>query len=123
MKKFLSLLMALMLVLSLVACGGKTEIKYNTIEAGKLTVATSPDYAPYEFYAIGANGAAELAGFDIELVKYIAKHLNLELEAGFGYMCLDYETYECAGCGRWVAENIHHYVGPTKAAVNLVYVF
>ena len=80
MKKFLSLLMALMLVLSLVACGGKTENKYNTIEAGKLTVATSPDYAPYEFYAIGANGAAELAGFDIELVKYIAKHLNLELE-------------------------------------------
>ena len=80
MKKFLSLLMALMLVLSLVACGGKTENKFNTIEAGKLTVATSPDYAPYEFYAIGANGAAELAGFDIELVKYIAKHLNLELE-------------------------------------------
>ena len=80
MKKFLSLLLALMLVLSLVACGGKTENKYNTIEAGKLTVATSPDYAPYEFYAIGANGAAELAGFDIELVKYIAKHLNLELE-------------------------------------------
>ena len=80
MKKFLSLLLALMLVLSLVACGGKTENKFNTIEAGKLTVATSPDYAPYEFYAIGANGAAELAGFDIELVKYIAKHLNLELE-------------------------------------------
>ena len=80
MKKFLSLLLALMLVLSLAACGSKTENKFNTIEAGKLTVATSPDYAPYEFYAIGANGAAELAGFDIELVKYIAKHLNLELE-------------------------------------------
>ena len=80
MKKFLTLLMALAMVLSLVACGGKTENKYNTIEAGKLTVATSPDYAPYEFYAIGADGTAQLAGFDIELVKYIAKHLELELE-------------------------------------------
>ena len=80
MKKFLTLLMALAMVLSLVACGGKTENKYNTIEAGKLTVATSPDYAPYEFYAIGADGAAQLAGFDIELIKYVAKHLELELE-------------------------------------------
>ena len=80
MKKFLTLLMALAMVLSLVACGGKTENKYNTIEAGKLTVATSPDYAPYEFYAIGADGSAQLAGFDIELIKYVAKHLELELE-------------------------------------------
>ena len=80
MKKFLTLLMALAMVLSLVACGEKTENKYNTIEAGKLTVATSPDYAPYEFYAIGADGSAQLAGFDIELIKYVAKHLELELE-------------------------------------------
>ena len=80
MKKFLTLLLALAMVLSLAACGGATENKYNTIEAGKLTVATSPDYAPYEFYAIGADGSATLAGFDIELVKYIADYLKLELE-------------------------------------------
>ena len=80
MKKFLTLLMALAMVLSLVACGGKTENKYNTIEAGKLTVATSPDYAPYEFYAIGSDGTAQLAGFDIELIKYIANHMGLQLE-------------------------------------------
>ena len=81
MKKFVTLLLALAMILTLVACGGtKAENKYNTIEAGKLTVATSPDYAPYEFYAIGENGAAELAGFDIALIKYIADYLKLELE-------------------------------------------
>jgi hypothetical protein len=70
----------------------------------------------YQGYAYGCGIAY---GFAFML----SKHLNLELEAGFGYMCLDYETYECAGCGRWIDEDIHHYVGPTKAAVNLVYVF
>jgi len=81
MKKIISVLLVVVLALSLIACGGSSaENKYNTIEAGKLTVATSPDYAPYEFYAIGADGAATLAGFDIELVKYIADYLKLELE-------------------------------------------
>ena len=81
MKKIITMLLVVVLALSLIACGGsKTENKYNTIEAGKLTVATSPDYAPYEFYAIGADGSAQLAGFDIELIKYVAKHLELELE-------------------------------------------
>lgn len=70
----------------------------------------------YQGYAFGCGVAY---GFAFVL----SKHLNLELEAGVGYVYLDYETYECDGCGRWVADNRHHYVGPTKAAVNLVYVF
>ena len=82
MKKMIALVLALILAVSLVACGGKTqtENKYNTITPGVLTVATSPDYAPYEFYAIGADGKAELAGFDIALIKYIADYLDMELE-------------------------------------------
>ena len=81
MKKIITMLLVVVLALSLIACGGsKTENKYNTIEDGKLTVATSPDYAPYEFYAIGADGKAELAGFDIALIKYIADYLKLDLE-------------------------------------------
>ena len=81
-KKLLAMLMAVMMVFALAACGGDEteENKYNTIEAGKLTVATSPDYAPYEFYAIGEDGSAELAGFDIDLIHYIADYLGLELE-------------------------------------------
>ena len=82
MKKLIALLLAAMLVLTLAACGSKSgvENKYNTVTAGKLTVATSPDFAPYEFYAISADGTPQLAGFDIALAQYIAAELGLELE-------------------------------------------
>ena len=43
-------------------------------------MATSPDFAPYEFYAIGSDGTPALAGFDIAFAGYIADYLGLELE-------------------------------------------
>lgn len=52
----------------------------KTVTDGKLTVATSPDFAPYEFYAIGADGTPTLAGFDMALAQYVADFLGLELE-------------------------------------------
>lgn len=70
----------------------------------------------YQGYAYGAGVAY---GFAFML----STHLNLELEAGFGYVYLDYETFRCTNCGRKVGEGTHHYVGPTKAAVNLSFVF
>lgn len=94
MKKFLALALSLTMALSLAACGSKsdnTASNSNTevsgdketsivVSPGKLTVATSPDYAPYEFYAIDANGNPQLAGFDLALAKYIADYMGLELD-------------------------------------------
>ena len=84
MKKAFTLILALVMALSLVACGGgkeeAAENTYGTVAAGKLTVATSPDFAPYEFYAIGEDGSAKLAGFDMALAQYIADYLKLELD-------------------------------------------
>ena len=54
------------------------EIK--TITPGKLTVGTSPDFAPYEFYHISEDGTPELAGFDVALAQRIADDLGLELQ-------------------------------------------
>ena len=34
-----------------------------------------------------------------------------------------YDLFECEGCGRRVGRGHHNYVGPTKAAINVVYVF
>ena len=79
MKKILCIVLALIMVLSLCACGGKDE-EGLTITEGVLTVATSPDYAPYEFYALDAEGNPTLAGFDMALAQYIADYLGLELE-------------------------------------------
>lgn len=53
----------------------------------------------------------------------LGKHWNLEAELGVGYLYTEYDEFECKDCGRQVGEGTHHYVGPTKAAVNLVYVF
>lgn len=52
------------------------------------------------------------------------KHWSIEAEIGIGWVYSRYDRYECDGCGRKVESNrVHNYVGPTKAAINLVYVF
>lgn len=54
----------------------------------------------------------------------LGRHWNLELEAGFGYAYTRYDVYRCGGCGKKIADDrSHHYFGPTKAAINLVYAF
>ena len=95
MKKIIALLLVAIMALSVFAgCsqGDKDENDYSgmtieelkpmltTITAGKLTMVTSPDFAPYEFYAIDENGKPTLAGFDIALGQYIADYIGLELE-------------------------------------------
>lgn len=95
MKKIIALLLVAIMALSVFAgCsqGDKDENDYSgmtieelkpmltTITEGKLTMVTSPDFAPYEFYAIDENGKPTLAGFDIALGKYIADYIGLELE-------------------------------------------
>ena len=101
-KKVLAALLAGCMVMSLAACGGGSDdtasdssaettddasaddagdaAAIETVAEGKLTVATSPDYAPYEFYAIDEEGNPTLAGFDLALAQYIADYMGLELE-------------------------------------------
>lgn len=70
----------------------------------------------YQGYAYGG-------GLSYGYAFMLGKHWNLEPEIGFGYLFFDYEKFNCAGCGRKVGEGTHHYVGPTKAAINLIYLF
>ncbi len=64
----------------------------NKLEAilaeGKIVMATSPDYAPYEFVDISQTGQDQYVGSDIELGKYIAEQLGVELEI----KAMDYST-------------------------------
>lgn len=46
---------------------------------GKLIMATSADYPPYESHST-ASGADEIVGFDIDIAKYIANELGYALE-------------------------------------------
>jgi len=52
----------------------------TTTESAKvLTMVTSPDYPPYEFYDT-SSGTKEIVGFDVDIAKYIAKELKFELK-------------------------------------------
>lgn len=54
----------------------------------------------------------------------LSRHWNLEAELGLGYAYSRYDKFKCQNCGQKVEDDRHHnYVGPTKAAVNLIYVF
>ena len=87
MKKLIALiLVGLMALSAFTGCvveddgPGKNTYNLTTVKEGYLTVVTSPDYAPYEFYALDENDKPVLAGFDMDLAKYIADYLGLTLE-------------------------------------------
>ena len=87
MKKLIAVILSALLMLScFAACSssdagpGKNPYNLQTVKEGYLTVITSPDYAPYEFYALDEDGNPSLAGFDMDLAQYIADYLGLTLE-------------------------------------------
>lgn len=54
----------------------------------------------------------------------LGRHWNLEAELGAGYIYTRYDVFPCTECGNVAASGSHHnYFGPTKAALNLVFVF
>ena len=53
----------------------------------------------------------------------LGKHWNLEGNIGIGYVRAKYEEFECKTCGEKIDEGHKNYVGPTKAAVSLIYLF
>ena len=71
-----------------------------------------------------AQGYGLGAGLAYGYSWILAKHWNLEAEIGLGWIWTKFDTYECANCGRKLEDGVtHNYFGPTKAAINLVYVF
>lgn len=94
MKKKINLFIIAILILSsiLVACGNEkvgnlenedSNVETYTLEGiqkkGKLVLGTSADYPPFEFHTM-IDGKDEIVGFDIEIAKYIADELGVELE-------------------------------------------
>ncbi len=70
----------------------------------------------YQGYAYGLGVAY---GFAFML----SEHINIELEAGIGYAFFDFDVFDCGYCSRQIGSGNLHYFGPTKVAVNLVYLF
>ncbi len=93
MKKILALILSVVLCLTLLAaCGGSNAgsssasgssasgssaaASLTTLNAGKLTISTSPDFPPFEF----TDDNGDIIGIEPEVMKIIADKLGLELQ-------------------------------------------
>ena len=97
MKKFLALMLAMLMALSLVACGGGNNAAddNNANNGGdddamtKLVLGTSADYAPFEFMYPDESGEMVYGGIDVSVAQYIADEMGVELQVenmGFDYL-------------------------------------
>ena len=79
MKKLLLCFMSLFMGFSLFGCSSDEQDALERIkEQGYITLGTSPDYAPNEFY-IDDNGTRKIVGYDISLAQAIADEIGVEL--------------------------------------------
>ena len=65
------------------------------------------------------GGAGIAYGYD----WIINLHWDIEAEIGLGWTYTRFDAYPCAVCGTKLDSGHHNYFGPTKAAINLKYVF
>ena len=79
MKKCVSLLLAFLLIAALPVCALAENRLEKILAAGKLTVATSPDFAPAEFIDPTKTGQESIVGEEMLLAYYIAEQLGVEL--------------------------------------------
>ena len=80
MKKFVSMLLALLMIASLAACGKKANDNNNSNESKTLIMGTSADYAPFEFMYKGKDGTMQYGGIDVSVGQYIAESMGKELK-------------------------------------------
>ena len=86
MKKFFAMMLALVMTLSLVACGKQNDTPNtdgdNSAEPAKTTlvVGVSADYAPFEFMYPDESGELVYGGIDISVAQYVADELGLTLQ-------------------------------------------
>ena len=83
MKKFFAMLLALAMILSCAACGGSSKAKDDLLEEikaqGYIELCTEPYFAPFEFVDPSKTGDDQYVGVDIEIAKYIAEKIGVEL--------------------------------------------
>ena len=100
MKKIIALaLVAIMLVCTLAGCGAKGKTLAEVKEAGKLTVATSPDFPPFENLEGG-----KVVGIEVEIMEIICEELGVEFvieQINFDAVLTGVQTgkYDCGMSG------------------------
>lgn len=52
----------------------------------------------------------------------ISRSWGVEAQAAVGYIHFNYRVFECATCGDYLGKDVRNYIGPTKLAINLIYI-
>lgn len=84
MKKLISALLTIILVMSLCACAGSQG---NSGEKTTLVVGTNSEFEPFEYLD---DDTGEVVGFDMDMAQYIADYMGLELvieDMNFNGLC------------------------------------
>jgi polar amino acid transport system substrate-binding protein len=81
LRKIVFAVISLFFILTLAACSSSSNknLQDDITTKGKLVVAISPDYAPFEFKAL-VDGKDTVVGADVELAQAIADELGVKLE-------------------------------------------
>lgn len=84
MKKIIAFLLAAILVLGCTACGSKKDEGNDRLaqikEKGYIELCTEPYSAPFEYVDPTKTGDDQYQGMDMEVAKYIADKLGVELK-------------------------------------------
>ncbi len=100
------------------ALGG--QFNFGNIDADFKFLGTDFSKLKDERYQGWMAGAGVAYGYS----WILNRNWNIEAELGIGWVYSRYDVYRCADCGKKIRENeSHNYFGPTKVAVNLIYVF
>ena len=103
MKKIIAMMLALMMALTLVACGGGEDKpddgnKDDETKKEVLVMGTSADYAPYEFMYPDESGEMVYGGIDVSVGQAIADHMGKELQIenmSFDYLLTNMQNGKC----------------------------
>ena len=106
MKKIIALILCLATILCLfTACSAKGKTLDQVKKAGKLTVATSPDFPPFE-----SLEGDKVVGIEVDILNLIAEELGVELEIvqmDFDSVLLGIQSakYDCGMSGITASED------------------
>ena len=86
---------------------------------------TASFYAPYfdDLKDFRYKGHFYGGGVSYGYQFVLGRHWNLGATIGLGYAYVRYKKYECEECGDMLEKSNKNYWGPTKAALNLIYIF
>ena len=77
LKKVFALSLAVLMILAcMTACGSKNLTVASVQKAGKLTIATSPDFPPFEYLAEDGS----VVGIEIDILNLVCAELGVELD-------------------------------------------